>query len=54
MPDALEDNELQSCLIQGYQPRVLRITEGRDQGTGGRGPDRRGFDWRQGYDHQQD
>jgi hypothetical protein len=55
MPDVLEDDELQFCHIQGYQPCVFRITtEGRNQGTSGRGPDHQGFDRWQGYDHQQD
>jgi hypothetical protein len=53
MSNILKDAELQFCHIQGYQPRVLRITEGPDQGTGGRGQDRQGFNWWQGYDPQQ-
>jgi hypothetical protein len=54
MSDILEDDELQFCHIQGYQPRILCITEGRDQGTGGCVLDRKGFYQQQGYDHQQD
>jgi hypothetical protein len=52
MSDILVDDKLQFCHIQGYQPHVLRIMEqGRDRGPGGRGPDRWGFDWWQGFDH---
>jgi hypothetical protein len=54
MSDVLADDKLQFCHIQGYQPRVLHMEQGCDQGPGGRGPDRRVFDMRQGYDHQQD
>jgi hypothetical protein len=54
MSDVLADDELQFCHIQGYQPRVLRMEQGRDRGPGGRGQDRQGFDQRQGFDHQQD
>ena len=52
MTDVLTDDELQFCHIQGYQPRVFRMEQGRDRG--GRGPDRRGFNRRQGFDHRQD
>jgi len=52
MVDVLSDDELQFCHLQGYQPRVFRIEQGRDRG--GRGPDRRGFDHRLGFDHRQD
>ena len=52
MADVLLDDELQFCHIQGYQPHVFRMEQGRDRG--GRGPDRRGFDRRQGFDHRQD
>jgi hypothetical protein len=52
MSDVLEDDKLQFCHIQGYQPRVLCITVGRNRGTNGCGPDRQGFDWRQGYGPQ--
>jgi hypothetical protein len=54
MSDTLEDDEFQFCHIQGYQLRVLCITEGCNRGTSGHGPDLRGFNWWQGYNHQQD
>ena len=60
LPDVLSDDELQFCHIQGYEPRVFRMDQGRDQSRdqtrdrGGRGPDRRGFDRRQRFDHRQD
>jgi hypothetical protein len=54
MSDVLGDDELQFCHIQGYQQCVLRMEQGCDRGPGGRGPDCLGFDWRQGFDHQQD
>jgi hypothetical protein len=53
MCDNIEDDELQFCHIQGYLPRVLRIKQGHDRGPGGHGPDRRGFDQRQGFDPRQ-
>ena len=52
MANVLLDDELQFCHIQGYQPRVFRMEQGRDRG--GRGPDRRGFNCQQGFDHRQD
>ena len=52
MVDVLSDDELQFCHLQGYQPRVFRMEQGRDRG--GRGPDRRGFDRLLGFDHRQD
>ena len=52
MVDVLSDDELQFCHLQGYQPRVFRMEQGRDRG--GRGPDRKGFDRRLGFDHRQD
>ena len=48
--DVLSDDELQFGHLQGYEPRVLRI----EQGRGGRGPHRRGLDRRQAFDHRQD
>jgi hypothetical protein len=30
------------------------MEQGRDRGPGGRGPDRRGYDQRNGFDHRQD
>jgi hypothetical protein len=53
MCDNINDDELQFCHIQGYLPRVLHIEQGHDRGPGGRGPDRRGFDRRQGFDPRQ-
>jgi len=49
LTDVLSDDKLQFCHIQGYEPRVSRMDQGRDQNhdRGGRGPDRRGFDRRQ-------
>ena len=52
MSEVLLDDKLQFCHIQGYQPCVFRMEQGRDRV--GRGPDRRGFDRRQGFDHRQD
>ena len=52
MSDVLTDDELQFCHIQGYQPRIFRMEQGRD--WGGRGPEQRGFDCRQGFYHHQD
>ena len=52
MVDVLSDDELQFCHLQGYQPRVFRMEQGHDRD--GRGPDRRGFNRRLGFDHCQD
>jgi hypothetical protein len=52
--DLLEDNELQFCHIQGYEPRVYRLNQGCDHGSNGRGIDRRGPNRRQGLDCRQD
>jgi hypothetical protein len=54
MSDVLADDKLQFCHIQGYQPCILRMEQGRDRGPGGCGPDHWGFDRQQGFDHQQD
>jgi hypothetical protein len=56
LTDVLLDDELQFCHIQGYEPRVFCIDQGRDQSRDrvGQGPDRRGFDRRQRFDHRQD
>lgn len=60
LTDVLSDDELQFCHIQGYEPRVFRMDQGRDQSRdqnrdrGGHGPDRRGFDRRLRFDHCQD
>jgi hypothetical protein len=54
MSDVLMDDELQFCHIQGYQQHVLRIEQGHDRGPGGCGPDRRGFERQQRFDHPQD
>ena len=51
-PDDFPDDDLQFRHLQGYAPCVLRMEQGRDRG--GRGPDRRGFDRRQGFDNRQD
>ena len=52
MVDVLSDDELQFCHLQGYQPHVFRMEQGRDRG--GHGPERREFDRRLGFDHRQD
>ncbi len=52
MADVLLEDKLQFCHLQGYNPRVLRIEQGRDRG--GHGLDHRGFDRRQGFDNRQD
>ncbi len=56
LTDVLLDDELQFCHIQGYEPRVFCMDQGRaqDRDRGGRGPDRRGFDRRQRFEHRQD
>jgi hypothetical protein len=53
MCDAINNNKLQFCHIQGYLPRVLLVEQGHDRGHGGHGPDRRGFDRRQRFDPHQ-
>jgi hypothetical protein len=55
--DVLDDDELQFCHIQGYEPRVYPLEQGRNHGSSGHEMDRRsprGPDQRQGFEHRQD
>ncbi len=40
--NVLDDDKLQFCHIQGYEPRVYQLKQGRDHGPSSHGMDRHG------------